>query len=91
MSVALPGSCGLFSQLQLALKESSQGHLRLDRGVYDAIADFTWISKNLSSRPTRLYELVELPPNGHGATDACKHCMGGVMFACRNLPIPPTL
>jgi hypothetical protein len=91
MSVALPGSRGLFSQLQLALKESSQGRLRLDRGVHDAIADFTWISENLSSRPTRLYELVELPPVGHGATDSCKHCMGGVMFACRDLPVPPTL
>jgi hypothetical protein len=93
MSVALPGSRGLFSQLQLALKDSDKGRLRLDNGVHDALADFKWISENLSARTTRLYELVELPPVGNGATDSCKRCMGGVMFALRGLDtvIPPTL
>jgi hypothetical protein len=77
--------------VQLALKESSKGRLQLDRGVHDAIADFTWISNNLSACHTCLYELVELPPIGQGATDSCKYCMCGVMFACCHLLVPPTL
>jgi hypothetical protein len=78
MSVALPGSRGLFSQLQLALKDQSR--IRLDRGVHDALADFQWLKDNLASRPTRLLELVELPPSVSGADDACKQGMGGIIF-----------
>jgi hypothetical protein len=41
MSLALPGSRGLFSQLQLALSLSDGGRIRLSRGVHDALEDFT--------------------------------------------------
>jgi hypothetical protein len=83
MSIALPGSRGLFSHLQLALKHHSQGRLRLDKGVHDALADFQWILNSLSERPTRLYELVELPPVVNGADDAAGPGMGGVIFPLR--------
>ena len=88
MSVALPGSRGLFSQLQLALQDKAR--IRLDRGVHDALADFQWLKDNLASRPTRLYELVELPPTVSGADDACRLGMGGVVFHLRT-DAPPTL
>ena len=88
MSVALPGSRGLFSHLQLALKDTAR--IRLDRGVHDALDDFQWLKDNLASRPTRLYELVELPPTISGADDACRLGMGGVVFHLRN-DAPPTL
>jgi hypothetical protein len=88
MSVALPGSRGLFSQLQLALKDKSR--VRLDRGVHDALADFQWLKDNLASRPTRLLELVELPPSVSGSDDACKQGMGGVIFQLHN-DAPPFL
>jgi hypothetical protein len=44
------------------------------------LADFQWIKNNLCERPTRLYELVELPPVAHGADDAAGPGMGGVIF-----------
>jgi hypothetical protein len=89
MSVALPGSRGLFSQLQLALCDTAR--VCLDRGVHDALADFQWLKDNLAARPsTRLYELVELPPTVSGADDASKHGMGGVLFDLRG-DAPPTL
>jgi hypothetical protein len=88
MSIALPGSRGLFSQLQLALTDKSR--IRLDRGVHDALADFQWLKDNLTSRPTRLLELVELPPTVSGSDDASKHGMGGVVFHLRT-DAPPFL
>jgi hypothetical protein len=57
--VSLPGYRGLFSKLQLALKDKSC--ICLDCSVYDALANFQWLKDNLDSRPTQLLELVELP------------------------------
>jgi hypothetical protein len=54
------------------------------------LADFQWLKDNLAARPTRLYELVELPPTVSGADDASKHGMGGVLFHLRD-DTPPTL
>jgi hypothetical protein len=87
--MALPGSGGLFSHLQLALKHCKAGRIRLDKGVHDALFDFQWLKDNLCHRRTRLYELVELPPVANGADNASGTGMGGVLFPLRdNKPIP---
>jgi hypothetical protein len=87
MSIALPGSRGLFSLLQEALRHQSQGRIRLSQGVHDTLADLRWLANDLSARPTRLYEIIPQPePELLGAQDASGHGMGGVWFpASRNL------
>jgi hypothetical protein len=81
MSLAIPGSRGLFSLLQEALRHQANKRIRLTRGVHDCLDDFRWLLKNLSSRPTRLFELVpQSEPELLGAGDACGKGMGGVWF-----------
>jgi hypothetical protein len=80
MSLALPGSRGLFSELQDALRHKTQNRLRLSRGVHDALDDFRWLADNIANRPTRLAELVATPPAVHGTSDASGQGMGGVAF-----------
>jgi hypothetical protein len=80
MSLALPGSRGLFSALQAALRTSNGRRLRLDKGFHDSIKDFQWIHADLSNRPTRLQELVPSTPTLLGAHDASGYGAGGVWF-----------
>jgi hypothetical protein len=79
MAIAIPGSRGLFSLLQEALRHQSKGRIRLSNGVHDTLADLRWLATDLSTRPTRLYEIVPQPdPELLGAQDASGHGMGGV-------------
>ena len=82
MSVAIPGSRGLFSLLQEALRHQEPGaRIRLSQGVHDCLDDFRWITNDLATRPTRLYEIVpQTYPELLGAQDACGYGMGGVWF-----------
>jgi hypothetical protein len=58
MSIAIPGSRGLFSLLQEALRHQEPGaRIRLSQGVHDCLDDFRWIAHDLASRPTRLYDI----------------------------------
>jgi hypothetical protein len=85
MAIAIPGSHGMFSLLQEALRRQADKRLRLSRGVHDCLDDFRWLFANLSERPTRLYELVPQPePVLLGAGDACGRGMGGVWFPVAN-------
>jgi hypothetical protein len=70
MSIALPGSRGLFSHLQTALKHRQGGRVTLTQEVHQAIDDFRWILRNLAERPTRIAELVPLLPLALGYHDA---------------------
>lgn len=80
MSVALPGSRGLFSLLQAALATSDGKRLRLNQGFHDTLDDFRWLHNDLAKRPTRLQELVPVQPTIVGAHDASGHGAGGVVF-----------
>jgi hypothetical protein len=81
MTLAIPGARGLFSQLQEALRGRDPKHkLNLRRGIHDALQDFRLLQDDLARRPTRLYELVPLPPTLDGDHDACQHGAGGVWF-----------
>jgi hypothetical protein len=82
MSLALPGTRGLFSVLQEALRHKSHDgkRLRLRRPVHDFLDDFRWLAKEVGSRPTIIDELVAQPPSTFGATDASGLGMGGIFF-----------
>jgi hypothetical protein len=81
MAIALPGSKGLFSLLQEALRHQSDSRIRLSQGVHDTLKDLRWLAQDLASRPTRLYEIVPQPePELLGAQDASGNGMGGVWF-----------
>jgi len=80
MSLALPGTRGLFSSLQAALRSSDGKRLRLDKSFHDSLADFEWIRADLASRPTRLQEIVPTHPTIAGAHDASGVGAGGVWF-----------
>jgi hypothetical protein len=82
MSLAIPGSRGLFSHMQEALRHRAAGKMRLAlcKGVHDALQDFRLLHQDLTRRPTRLYELVPLPPTITGAHDASGRGMGGALL-----------
>jgi hypothetical protein len=44
--------------LQEAFRHKKQSPIRLSQGVHDALAEFCWLQADLTTRPTRLYELV---------------------------------
>jgi hypothetical protein len=78
MSLALPGSRGLFSHLQQALHTRVGTRLRLTEAFHRALDDFRWIHSQLAVRPTSLYELVPTAPTLIGTHDASGSGAGGV-------------
>ena len=91
MAPGLPGSRGLFSVLQDALSRGDRGRVRLNRHVFDTIADFRLLAHSLAQRPTRLRELVPASPSNSGSCDACRRGMGGVWFDLLNPDAAPIL
>lgn len=81
MSLALPGARGLFSLLQQALSHpTADQRVRLTACIHDILDDLRHILAALQDRPTRIAELVPLPPTLLGAHDAAGHGAGGVWF-----------
>lgn len=80
MSIALPGSRHMFGRLQNALCLKDKARVALNRGVHQALDDFRWIANDLTSRPTRIQELVPLPPVAEGDHDASGTGTGGIWF-----------
>ena len=78
MSLALPGARNLFSHLQEALTGKQNQRIALRKGVHDSIKDFKWMLRDISRRPTRIAELVPLPPSALGYHDASALGAGGV-------------
>jgi hypothetical protein len=88
MAAALPGARGLFSELQEALRKGDRHRVRLNRRVFDSLADFRSIADSLGQRPTRFRELVPVgDPVATGACDACQRGMGGVWFRPHQPPL----
>lgn len=79
MSLAMPGSRGLFGPLQVMIK-AKQTRLRLTKDAHDFLDDFRWIARSLQERPTSLYELVPSFIYIIGSTDAAGEGMGGTFF-----------
>ena len=80
MSPALPGTRGLFSVLQEALRHTDAHRIRITTRIQDMALDFLHLVDSVYERPTRLQELVPTAPSDIGACDACQHGMGGVWF-----------
>ena len=82
MSIALPGTRGLFSLLQEAFrhKEEKRPRIRLTKNVHGVLDDFRWLAQDIAARPTRLAELLPGTPSIYGACDAAGTGMGGVFF-----------
>jgi hypothetical protein len=80
MSLAVPGSRGLFGILQEALRHITGGHIRITAAIDDLLEDFRWVVKDLTDRPTHLYELFPDRRYHLGVCDACKAGMGGVWY-----------
>jgi hypothetical protein len=81
MAIAIPGCRGIFSLLQEALRQQSQGRIRLSQGVHDTLADLHWLAEDLFVRPTRLNVIVPQPePKLLSAQDASGVGTGGLWF-----------
>jgi hypothetical protein len=80
MALALPGARNIFSTMQNALANKTGGRVALHKGVHDALDDFRWIHKHISTRPTRIAELVPLHPVAEGHHDASGTGAGGIWF-----------
>jgi hypothetical protein len=89
MVLAIPGGKGLFSQLQLALKRTDKHRVRLHQEARDQIEDFWELAQDLTTRPTRLAEIVPGAPSYVGACDAAKPGLGGVWLP-PEVPSPST-
>jgi hypothetical protein len=85
MSLALPGSCNIFSTMQNAFSSTTKGRLALDKGVHHALNNFCWMHGNISTCPTRIAELVPLPPAAEGHHDASGLGAGGIWFTGSSL------
>jgi hypothetical protein len=87
MAIAIPGSRGLFSWMQETLKHRSDNRIRLTQSVHDCVQDFQDLHRDLTTRPTRLYEIIpQDTPEIIGASDACGYGIGGVAFPHSNTP-----
>ena len=80
VSIAIPGSVGTFSALQLALNRSKDGRIRISKGLRAHIDTLASLAASLSHRPTHLAEIVPQEPTLLGTTDAAKAGMGGVYY-----------
>lgn len=81
MSLALPGSRGLFSLLQEAFRHQlPDSRIKLTPELHSIFSDFRDLLRDLRNRPTRIQELVALHPTVHGCHDAAGHGAGGVIF-----------
>ena len=81
MALALPGSRGLFSQLQSVLTSTQREHrLILTPSVHDQLEDLRWLANDIALRPTRWGEIIDSDPAFLGTVDACGVGMGGTWF-----------
>ena len=80
VSVAIPGSAGLFSALQWAQNKAGSNRVRINRFVRDSLDAFGRLATSLCHRPTRIAEIVPQEPTMLGATDAAKAGMGGIFY-----------
>ena len=80
MAVALPGSRGLFSQMQEALFHVKVKRVMLSKGIHEALADFCWLFEDVSNLPTHIYELVPLQPTVDGYHNASAYMCGSMVL-----------
>ena len=92
MTIALPGSEGMFAPLQAALTKAAKNSLpriEVTAPVKDALEDWAWLASNVTSRPTSIAEVIRKPVSLIGACDDSAQGMGGIWLdpSGSNLPI----
>ena len=86
MSIALPGTQNLFSQIQDALTNKLKGSVALNKKcVHHALDNFGWTINDISSRPTCISELVPLLASVKGHHDMSELGAGVVWFHAEHL------
>ncbi len=80
MALALPGSRNIFSTMQNALAHKTGGRVALHKGAHDALHNFRWMLVSISTPPTRIAELIPLPPVAEGHHDVSGSGAGGIWF-----------
>ena len=85
MSLALPGSRNIFSQMQKALSNCKKTRVALTKGVHQAVHDFCWMLNDITVSPTRIAELVPLLPSALGYHDASGEGAGSVWYLHESL------
>jgi hypothetical protein len=78
VTLAIPGSMGMFSHLQKAFRLDTKNRVKLTEAAHDLLADFEFLTRSLGERPTHISELVPSEPTHVGACDAARAGMGGV-------------
>ena len=83
MAISIPGANNLFSLLQEAFRhqDKDRPRIRLTQDVHVLLNDFRLLAQDVSSRPTRIAEIIPTMPTVIGACDAAGPGMGGVFFA----------
>jgi len=81
MAIGIPGSRGLFSLLQNALKFKQKDRVRITQEMMDQLLDFEYLVNDLSRRPTAISEIVPDLPVAIGPHDASGKGMGGAWLS----------
>jgi len=71
--------------MQHALTTHKGSRIALCKGVHQALDDFCWMLKDITSRPTRIAEVVYLNSSAEGPHDASGKGAGGVWFPSSSL------
>jgi hypothetical protein len=66
--------------MQNAISTQSKGRIALAKGVHNALDNFRWMHANITKRPTRIAEVIPLPPVVEGYHDVLGSGAGGVWF-----------
>ena len=79
----------LFGALQLALNNSKNGRVPVNRELKDHLCAFARLAADVGRQPTHLAEIVEIVPQDPGclgATDAAKVGVGGIFCNAEGTP-----
>jgi len=90
MILALPGGVGCLSWLQETLKTANK-RVYLNQHFHDAIEDFKWLAEDITSRPTRLAEVVPEAPTLVGTVDAWAPAWAACGYPMAKPCTPPPL
>ena len=66
--------------IRFGLNKKSCRRITFHKGVHQALQDFWWLANDIAERPTRIAELIPLPPSALGDHDTSGQGAGGVWF-----------
>jgi len=69
----------------MPLQTKTKGRIALKKEVHNALDDFRWMHNNISTRPTRIAEIIPLLPAAEGHHNASGMGTGGVWFLGDNI------